>query len=282
MRWALLGFVVIAALALSGPASAKTPNARDVTATRRFVAAESRFDRTELAQRGAITSAAEHYVKVVKARCGGDLAVAASGSLTRRAQKVVKALTEEVGFDLYAVSTRSILPAEHQLERALRRVNFTQPRLDAIVASIELGNRPAAPGDDACADIKAARTADFAAEPAGTVRLLKRVSDLSAGASTYVPRGLKPYLITPADRAAFKTLRVLDKRQTTFTDNFTLNQVGRLFSVLVGQPPVLRRIPACRTVAAHEVDPVGGRSCGGGRRAERARDRRPRHGAQAA
>ncbi len=243
MKWGLLGAAAIGTLALSGPASAKTPSARDVTATRRFIAAESNFDRTELAHRGAIDRAAGRYLTRVKTACGGALAAAVSPSATPRQKKVFKDLTEEASFDFYAVATRPIDNAERKLEHALRRVNFSRLRLDAIVASIELGNRPATPGN-VCADVKAAQAANFATEPPPTVRLLKRISELSAGASTYVPSGLRPYLITPADRAAYETLRVLDKRQTAFTNNFTLTQVGHLFRVLVGQPAVLRRIPA--------------------------------------
>ena len=233
MKWGLLGAVAMGTLALSGPAWAKTPSSRDVNATRRFIAAESNFDRAELAHRGAIDHAASRYVTRVKTACGGALAAAVSPSATPRQKKVFKDLTEEASFDFYAVATRPIENAERTLEHALRRVNFSQLRLDAIVASIELGNRPATPGN-ACADVKAAQAADFATEPPSTVRLLKRISDLSDGSSTYVPRGLKAYLVTPGDHAAYETLRVLDKRQSAFIDNFILKQVGRLFSVLVG------------------------------------------------
>jgi hypothetical protein len=38
---------------------------------------------------------------------------------------------------------------------------------------------------------------------------------------------------TRSIRAAYTTLRALDKRQSAFTDNFILKEVGRLFIVLV-------------------------------------------------
>jgi hypothetical protein len=221
------------AAAAAAAAEARAPDPRDVTATRRFVAAETRFDRAELAHRAAITDAGRHYVKVVKAGCGGALATSRTGLLTPHEKKVVKALSEEASYDLLAVSTRPILPAERELERALRHVDFTQLRLKAIVASIEVGNRPATPGN-ACADITAAQATGFATEPPPTARLIKRLSALSAGSSTYVPRGLKPYLVTPADEAAYRTLQALDKRQTDFTDGFLLHVVGALVGALAG------------------------------------------------
>src|SRR6201995_266411 len=233
MRRTLWGAALIGTLVLTASAAADVPAARDVSATRRFVAAESSFDRAELAHRVAITAAAQRYVQATKAHCGGDLAAAANASFTPGEHKVIKALIEEAGFDLYAVATRSIVPAERALGRALSRVSFTQLRLDVIVASIELGNRPATPGNP-CADIKAPQAADFATKHRPTARLLKRISGLNAGSSTYIPRGLKPYLVTPADRAAYKTLRTLSKRQTDLSDNFTLREAGRLFRVLVG------------------------------------------------
>src|ERR1700739_3186683 len=107
MSRTLWGAAVIGPLVLPASAAAGVPAARDVTATRRFVAAESSFDRAELAHRVAITAAAQRYVQVTKAHCGGDLAAVANASFTPREHKVIKALIEEAGFDLYAVATLS-------------------------------------------------------------------------------------------------------------------------------------------------------------------------------
>jgi hypothetical protein len=232
MRWLLLGAGLIGALVVSAPAAAMAPKARDVTATRRFIAAETRFDRAELARGGAITKATNAYLRRVKAGCAGDMPVTLSTGGPPPQRKVYLDLVKEASFDLYAASTRPVQHAELGLLHALRRVHFTQPRLAGVVSEIVLGNEPATP-NNLCADVKAAQAAHFAAEPAGTARLLRRVApQLSGGTSTQLPGGLRPYLITSADQAAYKTLQALDKRYAAFTNTFVLTETVRLVSIL--------------------------------------------------
>ena len=232
MRWLTLGAGVIGALIVTSPAAAVTPNARDVTATRRFIAAETRFDRAELARRRAITQATNAYLRRIKAGCAGDMPITLSSGGPAPQRKVYLDLVKEASFDLYAAATRPVLPAEHALVHALRRVHFTRPLLAGLVSAIVLGNEPDTP-NNLCADVKAGQAGHFATESAGTARLLRRVApQLSGGTSTQVPAGLEPYLVTSADRSAYRTLRALDKRYTDFTNAFVLNETPRLVRVL--------------------------------------------------
>lgn len=232
LRWMALGAGVIGALVASSPAAAMTTNARDVTATRRFIAAETRFDRAELVRRVAITKATNAYLRRVKAGCAGDMPITLSTGGPAPQRKVYLDLVKEASFDLYAAGTRPVQHAELGLLRALRRVHFTRPRLAGLVSAIVLGNEPDTP-NNLCADVKSAQAGHFATEPAGTARLLRRVApQLSGGTSTQVPGGLEPYLITSADRAAYTTLQDLDKRYTAFINAFVLTETPRLVRVL--------------------------------------------------
>lgn len=232
LRWLLLGAGVSGALIVGGPAAAMAPNARDVTATRRFIAAETRFDRAELARRRVIAKATNAYLARVKAGCAGDMPITLFDGGPQPQRKVYRDLVKEASFDFYAAAARPIRNAERGLLHALRRVHFTQPRLSALVFEIILGNEPDTP-NNLCADVKAAEAGHFAAEPAGTARLLRRVApQLSGGSSTQVPAGLRPYLITSADRAAYTTLQALDKRYTAYINTFVLTETPRLLRIL--------------------------------------------------
>ena len=166
LRWWLLGAGVIGALIVSGPAAAMAPNARDVTATRRFIAAETRFDRAELARRRAIAKATNAYLTRVKAGCAGDMPITLFNGGPQPQRKVYRDLVKEASFDFYAAATRPIRNAERGLLHALRRVHFTQPRLSALVFEIVLGNEPDTP-NNLCADVKAAAGGAFRGRAGG-------------------------------------------------------------------------------------------------------------------
>lgn len=232
LKWWLLGAGVTGALIVSGPAAAMAPSPRDVTATRRFIAAETRFDRAELGRRSAIAKATDAYLIRVTRGCAGDMPITLFNGGPQPQRKVYRDLVKEASFDFYAAATRPIRNAERRLLNALRRVHFTQRRLSALVFEIVLGNEPDTP-NNLCTDVKAAQAGHFAAEPAGTARLLRRVApQLSAGTSTQVPAGLRPYLITSADRAAYTTLQALDKRYTASINTFVLTETPRLLRIL--------------------------------------------------
>src|ERR1700753_4248311 len=98
MRWLVLGVGVIAALIVSSPAAAMAPNARDVTAARRLIAAETHFDRAFLAHRADITRAGKRYAAMIKSRCAGSLPASVLVSGTPRQKSVFKDLIREAGF----------------------------------------------------------------------------------------------------------------------------------------------------------------------------------------
>src|ERR1700753_626107 len=98
MRWVGLGAGVVAALMVSAPAAATAPNARDVTAARRLIAAETHFDRAFLAHRAAITRAGKRYAAMIKSRCAGSLPESVRASGTPRQMGVIQDLVREAAF----------------------------------------------------------------------------------------------------------------------------------------------------------------------------------------
>src|ERR1700727_2045920 len=132
LKWLMLGAGGVGALIVSSSAAARAPNARDVTAARRLIAAETRFDRAFLAHRAAITSAGKRYAAMIKSRCAGSLPESVLVSGTPRQTGVFKDLVREAGFDLYLADTQSVASAERRFANALNRVHFT--RLSLIIA----------------------------------------------------------------------------------------------------------------------------------------------------
>jgi hypothetical protein len=246
MRRLLLGAGVIGALVMSAPASAHVPNPQDVTAARRPIAAETRFDRAILAHRAAITWAGKGYAAMVRTRCPGALpeTVAAHGTSTQR--RVAKDLLTEAALGLYAADTRSVTGAERRFVHALNRVHFTQLSLIIAAASVAEGSEPVTLGTNLCADVKAAAKGGFATDPPGTARATRLSRQMSAGQAPNVPGAIKPDLITSADRVAARTARTLNQRVNTFTDNLTLSETPPVLEALLGTkatgiPLALRR-----------------------------------------
>jgi hypothetical protein len=234
MRRLLLGAAAIGSLVMSAPAVAKAPNPRDVTAARRLIAAETRFDRAFLAHRAAIAKAGKGYATMVKTRCPGALPESVAVHGTPRQRSVVKDLVKEAALGLFAADTRSVIGAERRFVHAVNRVHFTRPSLIIAAASIAQGSKPVMPGTDLCADVKSAAAAGFTADPPGTARAVRVARQVSAGQAPYVPAGIKPYLITPGDRAAAQTARALNTRVNNFTVNLILAETPSVLDALLG------------------------------------------------
>jgi hypothetical protein len=234
LRWLMLGAGLIGALIASSPAAAKPPNPQDVTASRRLIAAETRFDRAFLAHRAAITEAGKGYATMIKTRCPGALPESVAVQGTRRQRGVVKDLVTEAALGLFAAETRSVTGAERRFVRAVNRIHFTQLSLIIAAASIAEGSKPVVLGTDLCADVKSAAAGGFATDPPGTAGAVRLARQMSAGQEPYVPRRITPYLITSADRAAAKTARALNGRSYHFTDNLVLNETVPVLAALLG------------------------------------------------
>jgi hypothetical protein len=234
MRRLLLGTGVIGSLIMCAPAVAKAPNPRDVTAARRLVAAETRFDRAFLAHRAVITRAGRSYAAMVRTRCAGALPETVAAHGTPRQRSVVKDLIKEAAVGLYAADTRSVRGAERRFVHAVNRVHFTQLSLIIAAASIAEGSEPVTLGTSLCADVETAANNGFAADPRGTTHAVRLARQMSAGQAPYVPAAITPYLITPADRAAAKTVRALNQRVNTFTDNLILSETPPVLEALLG------------------------------------------------
>jgi hypothetical protein len=236
VRRLLLAAGVIGLLIMSAPALARAPNPRDVTATRRLVAAETRLDRALLAHRAAITKAGKGYAAMLRTHCPGALPESVAVHGTPRQRSVVKDLIKEAALDLDAADTHSVTGAERRFVHVVNRVHFTQPSLIIAAASIAEGSEPVTLRGNLCADVKAAAHNDFAADPPGTTHAVHLARQTSAGQEPYVPGATTPYLITPADRAAAKTARALNRRVNGFIDNLILSETPPVLEALLGSP----------------------------------------------
>ncbi|MGZ4294186.1 MAG: hypothetical protein ACXVRM_08090 [Solirubrobacteraceae bacterium] len=225
----------------------KPPSARDVAAARAIVADLTRFDQTALRRRGQMRAAAGAFVAGVRARCAGALPASLDNTATQQ-QDVLYQLVIEGAFDLAVNTTRPLDPPALALAHRLDRVRFANRSLTVGLRQLAHLQRVSVAMDasDLCADVSEAEAVGYAALPAGTTALMRRVDRLesaSAPTVTGLLTEIAPYLTGRGDRAAAKRLRGLQSTYERFARILGEKEGARLGSVLTATSPAGGRFP---------------------------------------